>query len=493
MTPIHTSVQARAEATAKLAWEAERHGSYELGLLYFSDRWADPEFEPDVTGLPDSLAAEIRLRFASLLGYQGHLRKISDSQRRACDILTSTLAVFEQLAIEEKRAECANHIALTYFRTGEFSEAHIWLESALERELPTTNIHRLATITYRMLVYVGESKFADVLELYRRFEPLFREWADDWIGSSFYLNGGVALGETGDAAESIRCFELAAFRAERSSIKPSLASIQNELAHVHMSLGRYERAHLHVDKGIDLYREIGDESREGMLLDTKAAISLSEGNFDDALKTIEKAIYILKDGENKAFLAEAYATEARILVWLDTFSGGVTALFEAWKLAETYSGRGFARTFIAQFEAEVEKKKAGAASGVRRSNGLVETGLELILPPKLALHDRYQGIRINNDHLHCVGIKNGSLVIAAVTTDIKRGDLVAVSEKDSGEISCGFYDLDFGVMCLETCDLEPRLFDPEDVTIIGKIVGIADDPDQNGLRKVVPIIDRPTF
>lgn len=230
-----------------------------------------------------------------------------------------------------------------------------------------------------------------------------------------------------------------------------------------------------------------------MLLDTKAAISFSEGNFEAALKTIEKAIHILKDGENKAFLAEAYATEAKILVWLDDFSGGVTALFEAWKLAETYSGRGFAKVFIAQFEAEVEKKKAGAKSGVRRSNGLVEGALELILPPKLASHAHYQGIQINNDHLHCVGVKNGALVIAAETTEIKRGDLVAISENDSGEITCGFYDLDFGVMCLETCDLEPRLFDPADVTIIGKIVGIADEPDQNGLRTVTPMMNRPAI
>ena len=491
MSSIHSSVQARAEITAKAALEALRQGSYELGLLYFSDRWADPDFEPNIGGLPDPLAAEIRLRFASLLGFQGHLRKIKDSQRRACDILTSALADFERLAMEEKCAECENHIALTYSRTGEYSESRVWLEAARHRALPAADPNRLGTITYRMLIDLSELKFSAALEIYKEHEPQFRRSADNWIGSSFYTNAGVALGETGAADESIMCLQIAAERAERGSNKPQLATIQNELAHVYMSLGRFERAHLYVDKGIALYREIGDESREGMLLDTKAAISLSQGNFETALKTIEKAIYILKDGENKAFLAEAYATEAKILIWLDNFNGAILSLFEAAKLAETYSGREFAKTLIAQFETELEKKNVGRNPGRHGSNGLEETGLELVLPPMLASHEHYQGIRINNDHLHCVGITNGSLVIAAKTSAIERGDLVALTENESGEISCGFYDLDFGVLCLETCDLEPRLFDPGDITIIGKLVGIAGEPDQNGLRTVTPIMSRP--
>lgn len=493
MSSIHSSVQTRAVATAKAARDAERKGTYELGLLYFSDRWADPYFEPDIAGLSDQLSAEIRLRFASLLGFQGHLRKIRDSQRRACDILTSALADFERLAIEEKCAECENHIALTYARTGEYSEAHVWLDAASRRDLPSTNIHRLASVSYRMLIALHQGNYPAALEIYKDHEPQFRRWADDWIGTNFYTNAGVALGEMGAPDDSIMCLELAAERAERGSNKPQLASIQNEIAHVYMSLGRFERAHLYVDRGIELYREIGDESREGMLLDTKAAISLTEGNFPAALKTIEKAIHILKDGENKAFLAEAYATEAKILVWLDNFSGGILALFEATKLAETYSGREFAKTLVSQFEAEVEKKNGGSRPGERRSHGLEEGRLELSLPEQLAAFQHYQGIRINNDHLLCVGINNGSLVIAVETSRIERGELIALSENESGEISCGFYDLDFGVLCLETCDLEPRLFDPADVTILGKIVGIAGEPDSNGIRAVTPIMKRPAI
>ena len=309
MAIILTPAQIRAGLIVRSAWEAERRGAYEVGLLCFSDRWADPSYLPDTSDLTDESAAELTLRFASLLGYQGHLRKIKDSQIRARDLLTASLEVFVRLGNEEKAAECENHIALSYSRTGEYQESRAWLDAAMARALEPTSIHRLATITYGMLIDTSEMNFAPIVDTFSRYEDLFSEWADDWIGSSFYLNAGVAFGELGEPDRAIQCFEIGVAWAERSSIKPYLASIQNELAHVYMSVGRYEKAHTSVDRGIELYRELGDESREGMLLDTKATIYLQQGDFNAGLKTIERAISVLKDGENKGFLAEAYATE----------------------------------------------------------------------------------------------------------------------------------------------------------------------------------------
>jgi hypothetical protein len=69
--------------------------------------------------------------------------------------------------------------------------------------------------------------------------------------------------------------------------------------------------------------------------------------------------------------------------------------------------------------------------------------------------------------------------------------LVAVSELASGEISCGFFDSDFGVVCLEGCDSEPQLFDQQDVKIIGKIIGVCGtDKDLDGKLIVRPLTPR---
>lgn len=462
-------------------------------MLHFSSEWANENYLPETDDLHSLEAAELLLRFGSLLGYHGHFKKIKDSQLRARNILTNVLLVFDELGDEASAAECENHIALTYSRTGEFAEARAWLDAAMGRDIGRTHIHRLASISYKTLIDVGERKYSDILETYREYETIFRRSDDDWISASFYSNVGVGFMECGRPDEAIRCLEEAIYRAKRSSIRTYLASLQNELAHLYSSIGRYGKAHHYVDKGIEIYREIGDESREGMLLDTKAAIFLSEGDLENALKTIDAAIAMLRDGENKAFLAEAFATKAKTLVWLDEFSDAALALSDAIQLAQTYCGREFAKSLAAQFEAAVKEKNAGKAAGNKTANGIEQEQLKLVLPAGMAGHRRYRGIRINNEDLRCVGVDRGDLVIAIEADGLVRGDLVAVKDVASGEISCGFYDLDFGILCLETCDTEPRLFDEDAVQIVGKIVGIAEEPESDGTRRVRPIAKRPSL
>ena len=490
MNRISSNPHTRAVQRCRNAWACERCGDFESGLLDFSPDWADPEFLPAVDGLPENLASETLLRFASLLGYQGNAQKISGSQVRARDILTRALGYFIQAGNEEKAAECENHIALTYSRTGERAEARTWLSAASLRDLPPNSLHRLATIAYEMLMNVGEQKYDDNIALYDAHEPAFREWADDWIAASFYINAAVGFMESDRPDDAIACLEVADLRAERSSMLLQRGFVQNELAHVYRSVGRYEKAHFYIDTGIEIFRSLSDHTREGMLLDTKASIYLLEGDLERARDAADLAIATLEGGENTSYLAEAYTTQARILVFLDQFAAGVSALFEGVQLARKYSGPEFVSSLIGQFDAAVREKNNPAV--VRdRSHGLESEGLVLDLPASLAGYTHYQGIRINSDHLACVGIQRNSLVVS-VKTEIERGDLVAVLEKDSGEISCGFYDFDFGVLCIEDCGSEPRLFDPNEVEIIGKIVGIARDPDSNGLRTVMPIKERLT-
>jgi len=59
-----------------------------------------------------------------------------------------------------------------------------------------------------------------------------------------------------------------------------------------------------------------------------------------------------------------------------------------------------------------------------------------------------------------------------VPDKVRRGDLVALVELSNDLVSCGFYDSDFGIVCLEAGGSEPQLFDKSDVKILGKIVGV---------------------
>ena len=73
-------------------------------------------------------------------------------------------------------------------------------------------------------------------------------------------------------------------------------------------------------------------------------------------------------------------------------------------------------------------------------------------------------------------------------SELKRGDLVAINEIATDSVLCGFYDSDFGLVCLEGIDEEPRLFDESEIEILGKIVGVGkSDKNSKGKINVEPI------
>ena len=120
-------------------------------------------------------------------------------------------------------------------------------------------------------------------------------------------------------------------------------------------------------------------------------------------------------------------------------------------------------------------------------SGLASEDLKLVLPTSLSQYDDYQGIWISNSDLEQYGLARGSLAIV-VPHKVLRGDLIALIELSSDLVSCGVYDSDFGIVCLEALGSEPQLFDESDVKILGKIVGVCKtEKNPDGTLEVVPL------
>ena len=119
---------------------------------------------------------------------------------------------------------------------------------------------------------------------------------------------------------------------------------------------------------------------------------------------------------------------------------------------------------------------------------LDEGDFELILPQSIAHYSDYRGIWINNTRLESIGLVKGSLAIV-VKANVDRGDLIAVTEVESGEVSCGFYDADFGIVCLEGTEGEPQIFNEAEVRILGKIVGFSNSGLNDDGKMVVKSLD----
>lgn len=476
----------KKSVSLKRLFELERRGRYETALNQIADDWAAPEFLPDTSNYSQTEGAELLLRFAALLGFSDQNAGAGDVQQRAKDILTGARARFNDLGDFQKQAECDNYVALCYWRTGELNEALVWVDSALSasRELSDT---RLYSYVIQSLVFLSQKRFDENVCLCERLAPIFFGFGDAFLTGSFCTNVALSLKNVGRRDEALRYLELARKYHEASGHRAYLGTVENNLAQLYKEYGRFSRAHVSADAARRLFRQVGDRTREGFLLDTKALIYVAESEFDLALKASNAAVKILRKSENYIYLIEALQTKSKIHIFLNDPAEATATLNEVICLARVQIGEEYAAGIFEDFRA-ASNEHAQARSGPPETQSAKPVdGLRLVLPVSLADLVDIQALWINNTHLEHVGLRKGSLAVIA-RAELKRGDLAALSEIETGLVSCGFYDEDFGIICLEGIGTEPQLFDAASVKILGKIVGVCSKAaDAGGAMRVEPL------
>jgi tetratricopeptide (TPR) repeat protein len=474
-----------ADKLRRLEWQGRYSEALEDCLEIIDGKACVPALE-DTTRQE---RAELLLRYGALIGFCGHISQIANSQEQSKDLLTLALSEFIDLEDEEKTAECENYIALAYWRIGELNESFVWLDSSVSRRCPPASGTRLHTHLVRSLINLEKKDFDKNIALLDGLENIYLENGDPFLLGHYYTNLGVSLKDTGRTTEALGCLKRSLYYHRKARHKISQGIGENNLAQIYWLTGDFEKAHRSIDSATRIFRAIKDKTREGFSYDTKANVFIAEGKFVNALRSIEKAIDILKRGENASYHAEAILTKAKALLYLDRLADAVGALLDAVEIVRMKVGERSARKLIEEFAfvlqeisiTRTHKAETTSATG----------GLNLLLPAGLAHYSSYSGVRVHNSNLDRFGLSQGSLAIV-VDEEVQRGDLVAMEEPKTGSVRCGIFDSEFGLVCLDSGDGEPQLFDENDVRILGKIVGVGDEPKKgNGEVVVEPLTSYP--
>lgn len=478
MSTLHTT-SAKAPATlAKTLLTLERRGRYSKALAEVEHIWKDIRVLPDVSGFEPSDAAEMFLRCGSLIGFHGHIEQIQDSQIISKNLLTNAHERFSDLRDTEKVAECENSLAVVYSRTGEYNEAEAYLASSLGQNIPSFSDARLHSHVITSLINLSCKRHAENLEYQKLYEGDFKKYASDYLKGILCSNIGLSHKNLGNVSEARSYLELAKLHYERSRHKIYMGTAENNLAQFYRETRKFARAHEAIDNATRIFRQIKDKTREGFSFDTKALVYFAESKYAEALKTIDKGISILRKSENTAYIIEALLTKAKILLYLDNFSEAVLNLSEAVSMARVQTDDAAAMRLIQEFESAMEAKNAPAKKSLENGD------FELVLPQSISHYSDYRGIWISNTRLESIGLVKGSLAIVAKAT-VNRGDLAAVMEIESGEVTCGFYDADFGIVCLEGAHGDPQIFNESEVRMLGKIVGVSNSGQNEDGRMIV--------
>ena len=474
MNPLHPRTARAHSELLREAFALERSGQFDQALQELRVVWEDVTAQPDITGLDARSAAETYLRCGALIGFLGHIRQIPTAQERSKNLLTEARSLFLEIYDPEKIAECENYLALAYWRTGESNEATSWVEEAQSHKIAEKCDARLYSCVIRDLILLSQKKYVEVCANFPSTEHLFFDVEDAFLSGSVYNNYGIAVKNLGNTGAALPALEKARDLFTSSGNKLQIALAENNLSQLYKAKKKFAQAHAAVDRAIELYQETKDRTREGFTWDSKALIYLDQGKYAEALETVDKGIAILGKSENYAYLAETIATKARIQLYTDDFSTATLTLLEGVELAKFRISEDAAMNLIRDFERSFIERNAGRdQSEHSERSGIASGNLKVILPPSLAHFDEYQGVWITNSDLEPYGLSRGSLAIVVPAT-VRQGDLVALIELENDLVSCGFYDADFGMICLEAGGSEPQLFDTSDVKVLGRIVGVCE-------------------
>jgi len=455
-----------AEKLRKLEWQ----GRYSEALADCLEIIDGKACVPALDGTSQDERAELLLRYGALIGFCGHIGQIANSQDQSKDLLTRALAEFIDLGDEEKIAECENYIALAYSRKGELNECLVWLDSASRRNCSPAGRTRLHTHLGRALVNLEKKEFEKNIALLSGLEDAYLENGDPFLLGNFYTNLGVSLKDTGRLPEALRCLKLSRYYNGKAGHKIYQGTSENNLAQFYWRTGDFEKAHRAIDNATRIFRSINDKPREGFSFDTKANIFLAQQKYANALRSIDKAIDILKRGENASFLVEAILTRAKILLFLDRLTDAVLGLVNAVEIERVKVGEEAVRRLIDEFVQTLKQVSRAEPEAARRwPSG--SGNLNLLIPASLAHYSSYSGVWVHNSNLERFGVRRGALAVV-VNEEVRRGDLAAIEHRKTGLIHCGTFDRDFGLVSLDNGDGEPQLFDEDEVRILGKIVGV---------------------
>ncbi len=484
MKTFHTDVTV---STGNL-FRLERCGRYEDALAELRYIWEDYNSFPDISGFVSREAAEILLRCGALIGFLGHNKQIPNSQEKSKNLLTEARSRFFEIYDVEKIAECENYLALAYWRTGELVEAEIWIEESLSRNILNSNRVRLHSHIIKCLILIPAKKYSEIISNLIVLEKDFINCNDDCLKGDFYNHTGLALKNIGETSKALEKLESARRAYQKAGHLIYLGAVENNLSQLYKSLKRFPEAHKTIDSATKVFKQIKDRTREGFSLDTKAQIFFDEAKYKEALEVIERAILILTKSENAAYIVETYLSKSKILLYQENLTAAFLCLSDAVQIAKKKISEDKATALVKEFEELFKEKIAPVITKTfsEKENG-TEERLELVLHPTIAHYQEFQGVWIKNSHLESFGLQKDSLAVA-VRTEIKRGDLVAINEIATDSVMCGFYDSDFGLVCLEGIDEEPRLFDEQDIEILGKIVGVGKtDKNSKGKIQVNPL------
>jgi tetratricopeptide (TPR) repeat protein len=179
------------------------------------------------------------------------------------------------------------------------------------------------------------------LRIYREAAPQFVDCSNLALKGKFhnaYANLLRSLGSSEKREDYIDSalveYAAASFHFEQVGFHSLQAIVENNVAFLFATIGKFAEAREHVNSARSLF-QLKDHGGSAYTDDTLAQILLMEGNRAEAERVARRAVKTLKQGGEQSFLAEALITHGKALARLNQTSVAKATLDQAVEISQT--------------------------------------------------------------------------------------------------------------------------------------------------------------
>lgn len=334
------SVDNRAQSACEIAKELEYKGEYEQARQALKVYWPRIGERPEIKDLGASTAAEVLMRAGVLTGIIGSKQQIADAQETAKNLISESLTIFESRADGKKIAEAQTELALSYWRTGEFSEARDLVQDALSRPDLDTDVKAKAVLRLAIVEHQAR-KSHKALRVLTDHAELFQSIDNQTLKGSYYSSLANVLrglwekeGGTDYLDRALVEYAAASYHFEQAQHRPYQAVIENNLGLLYFKIDAYEEAHEHLDRSRRLQVSLKDISSAAEVDETRACVFLKQGRVIEAERAARLAVNNQERSGRHAPLGEALITHGRALARLNKRESALGAFRRAIDLFE---------------------------------------------------------------------------------------------------------------------------------------------------------------
>ncbi|HEX8173825.1 MAG TPA: helix-turn-helix domain-containing protein [Pyrinomonadaceae bacterium] len=336
----------RARLRCRLAKELEERGDYEAARRAMGELWRQIGERPGLDNLDRHTAAEVLMRAGSLTGWIGGTRQIEGAQEIAKDLISESIALFEELGDLEKVCEAQVDLSVCYWREGAFDEARVLLGNVPARLAGRGSKQEVRAWLMLSIIERAANRDYDSLRILLDTAPLFESSDSHALKGAFHNQLGMVLKSLGSAEHrsdyidrSLIEYAAASYHFGQAGHVRFRAVVENNLGYLFLKGNRYREAHEHLDRAQRLFVSLKDEGRIAQVNDTRARAFLAEGRNHEAERVSRAAVRTLEKGDGLVILAEALRTHGIALARVSRQEESNAALVRACELAERAGDR----------------------------------------------------------------------------------------------------------------------------------------------------------